>query len=388
MDKAAFENSPSGRLVSTIEGAWAFVPHPLPPVGLDLTALLGPISKASQALGELNGIGRTMPNPYLLIRPLQRREAVSSSSMEGTHSSLSDLLLLEAGAESEQPLDTREVYNHVRALEHGMSRMAELPIAQRLLCEMHEKLLEGVARHRGAAVQAGTIKREQNWIGGSGRITDARFVPPPPNVSVDVLSNLEKYIHRAERDEFPAVLDAALIHYQFETLHPFADGNGRIGRMLITLMLADRGALAQPLLYMSPYLEREKDRYIDLMLEVSKTANWIPWIRFFLEAVVSSSTDAVAVVRRLQDLQGAYRERFQKAQRSALLLRIIDLAFERPALSITELSSIRSVTYQGALNNVNILLRTGVAKDVKRRGQNVYPRVIIFPEIVQALSSV
>ncbi len=386
MDKAAFEHSPSGRLVPTIEGAWAFVPNPLPPPGLDVGSLVGPLAEASQALGELNGIGRTLPNPYLLIRPLQRREAVSSSSMEGTHTTLSDLLLLEAGASADTAPDTQEVLNHVQALEYGVSKLPELPLSHRLLCEMHERLLSGVARHRGAAVQAGAIKRDQNWIGGSGRITDARFVPPPPNETIQVLKDLENYLNRADRKNYPAIIDAALSHYQFEAMHPFADGNGRIGRMLITLMLTDRGALSQPLLYMSPYLEGQKDRYIDLMFEVSRKGEWTPWIRFFMDAVVASASEAIKIVKRLQDLQKSYREKFQTAKRSALLLRMIDLAFERPALSVSSIAQDLGVTYQGALNNVNILIADGVASDYQRHGRNVYPRIIVFREIIAALA--
>lgn len=382
MDSGTFAGSPSGRLVATIEECWAFVPNPLSEAVIEIAPIIGDLAAASQALGELNGIGRTIPNPYLLIRPLQRREAVSSSSMEGTHTTLSALLLLEAGADSNLPPDTREVLNHVRALEYAMSRLPTLPISTRLLCEAHEHLLKGVARHRGAAIQAGQIKRDQNWIGGTGRINDARFVPPPPDETITGLSALEKFIHRDEREKMPALLDAALAHYQFETLHPFADGNGRIGRILITLMLQERGALAQPLLYMSPFFERHKDRYIDLMFNVSVKGDWTPWISFFLRAVIESSAEAIMVVQKLQDLQKKYRERFQVAKRSALLLRIVDLAFERPAMSVSDIAKLLEVTYQGAANNIDVLIQAGIAKGF----ENSYPRIIIFPEIIDALS--
>jgi Fic family protein len=387
MDRVAFQTSPSGRLIPTIEGSWAFVPHSLPPRGLDINPIIRPLTDASLALGELNGIGRTLANPYLLVSPLQRREAVSSSSMEGTHTTISDLLLLEAGASSDRPLDTREVLNHVEALNHAVKRLPDLPLSVRLLCETHERLLHGVAKHRGAAIQAGQLKRDQNWIGGSGRIADARFVPPPQTEATTALSDLEKYLHREDRSATPALLDAALVHYQFETIHPFADGNGRIGRMLIPLMLLERGALAQPLLYMSPHLEKHKDRYIDLMLNVSRTGEWLPWLSFFLDAVTASCLEAIAVVKRLQDLQKEYRERCQTAKRSALLLRIIDFAFQRPALSVSEIAAHLDVTYQGALNNVNILITLKMARDFQRDDRNVYPRIIMFPEILAAIST-
>ena len=383
MDPAAFAASPSGRLVPTIEGCWAFDPHPLPPRNLDLMPVMGLMARASQALGELNGIGRTLGNPYLLIRPLQRREAVSSSSMEGTHTTLSDLLLLEAGAAADRPEDTREVLNHVRALEHAIRRLPELPISRRLLCEAHEQLLSGVARHRGVTIAAGELKRDQNWIGGGVRIKDARFVPPPPAQAADGLGELEKYINRPDREAMPPLIDAALAHYQFETIHPFADGNGRIGRILVTLMLQDRRCLTQPLLYMSPFLESRKDTYIDLMFRVSMRGDWAAWIAFFLEAVIASSEQAVRTVGRLMDLQKAYRERFQVAKRSALLLRIVDLAFERPALSITEIARALGVTYQGALNNINIMLRDELVREVP----NSYPKIVYFPEIISVVQN-
>lgn len=385
MDIAAFSASPSGRLITTIEGSQAFVPNPLPPTGIDFTAALGNLAVASQALGELNGIGRTLINPYLLIRPLQRREALSSSSMEGTYTTLSELVLLEAGAsEASMAHDTREVLNYVRALETSISRLDELPLSLRIIREAHEVLLRGVGRHRGAIIRAGELKRDQNRIGGKGKIATARFVPPPPKQAEEAMSDLEKYVNRQNRDEMPALIDAALAHYQFETIHPFPDGNGRVGRMFITLMLMERRALVQPLLYMSPFFEENKDEYIDLMYQVSCHGSWIPWINFFLRAVTESCQQTIKVVERLQDLQKSYRDRFQRARGSALALRIIDLAFERPARSIPEIAELLEVSWQGASNNINNLIDAGIAADAGMK----HPRIIVFPEILAALEPI
>jgi Fic family protein len=298
----------------------------------------------------------------LLIRPLQRREAVSSSGMEGTYTTLSDLFLFEAGAgDASKREDNREVLNYVRALAGAIEELDELPISSRLLRNAHRALLDGVAHHRGATIDAGELKRDQNWIGGSGRIETARFIPPPPKEAADAIDDLAKFINREDRGNIPPLIDAALAHYQFETIHPFADGNGRVGRMLITLMLIEGDVLRQPLLYMSPWLERHKDRYIDLMYEVSRKGEWIPWISFFLEAVVESAYSTIRVVERLQDLQARYREQFQTARRSALLPRIVDLAFEQPAMTITDIAEQIGVTYQAASNNVAVLVKAGLA---------------------------
>lgn len=379
MDRHGFGARATGELVPTVGGRRAFVPAPLPPATFDLAALLPALTRATQAVGELKGIGRTVPNPLLLIRPLQRREAISSSSMEGTYTTLTDLFLFEAGAEAEAQGDAREVANYVRALEGAIDGLADLPISTRLIRDAHRVLLTGVARHRGARIEAGELKRDQNWIGGGGRIEDARFIPTPPAETPRALDRLFGFVHREARAA--PLIDAALAHYQFETIHPFADGNGRVGRMLITLMLISNGTLPQPLLYLSPYLERHKDRYIDLMYAVSRDAAWEAWIAFFLEAVAESAGETIAVVERLQDLQRALRDRFQTARRSALLLRIVDLAFERPVRSVTNIAEALGVTYAGALNNVNELIAQGVAEEVG----GTYPKLIRFPGVLDAL---
>jgi Fic family protein len=302
--------------------------------------------------------------------------------MEGTYTTISDLFLFEAGgAASASRTDNREVLNYVRALEQVIGSLNDIPISSRLLRDAHRILLTGVARDRGARIEAGELKRDQNWIGGTGRIENARFIPAPPADTPAALDQLMSYINREDRDDASPLIDAALAHYQFEAIHPFADGNGRVGRMLITLMLIERGTLPQPLLYMSPYLERQKDRYIDLMYAVSRDGKWEDWIAFFLEAIAQSSQETIAVVERLQDLHRRYREQFQTARRSALLLRIVDLAFERPVRSISDIAQALGVTYAGAANNVRELLREGVAEEVPF----AYPKLVRFPAVLEAL---
>ena len=383
MDRNGFGEKATGTLMPTIGGRKAFVPDPLPPATIDVAQFLPELTRATQAVGELKGIGRSVPNPLLLIRPLQRREAVSSSSMEGTYTTLTDLFLFEAGAsEAATRGDNREVLNYVRALEGAIDGLASLPISSRLIRDAHRVLLTGVARNRGAAVEAGELKRDQNWIGGSGRIDSARFIPAPPAETPRALDTLMGFVNREAR---PApLIDAAMAHYQFEAIHPFADGNGRVGRMLITLMLIDNGTLPQPLLYMSPYLERHKDRYIDLMYAVSRDGAWEDWIAFFLEAVAESAAETIAVVERLQDFQRFYRDQFQTARRSALLLRIIDLAFERPVRSVSDFAQALGVTYGGAQNNLRELIAHGVAEEV----EGTYPKLIRFPGVLKALQLV
>jgi Fic family protein len=333
-------------------------------------------------VGELKGIGRTIPNPLLLVRPLQRREAVSSSGMEGTFTTLSDLLIFEAGASTpDRRADNREVLNYVRALEGAIADLDELPISARLIRRAHRTLLDGVARERGARIEAGEFKKDQNWIGGDGSIETARFIPAPPISTPDAIDELMKFVNRDGRNEASPLIDVALAHYQFEAIHPFGDGNGRVGRMLIALMLAENGTLPQPLLYMSPWLERNKAFYIDLMFEVSQSGNWIPWIHFFLRAVAESAEETIHVVQRIQDLQKEYRERFQTARRSVLILRTIDLAFERPVMSVTDIADALGVTYAGASNSVKALVEAGVAEEVPW----AYPKLIQFTGVMEAM---
>jgi Fic family protein len=381
MKREEFEHSPAGRLVPTILESWAFVPHPLPPK-LDMAAIVGPLTRAAQMLGELNGVGRMLPNPYLLIRPFSRREAVASSSLEGTITTLPDLFQYEAGAKARTlRSETREVHNYVRAMEHANRRLKELPVSLRLIREIHEILMDHVHWTRGSRMPAGEFRREQNWIGSEpGPI--ARFVPPPPAEMLPALNALERYIRTPPNPELPFLVRLALVHYQFETIHPFSDGNGRVGRLLIPLMLHEEGSLAQPLLYLSAFFERHRDQYIDRLYRVSRDGAWVEWIGFFLKGIEEQSRDGVIRARRLLDLRSTYRERLQQARASALLPRIIDLVFESPVLHVPMVAKELGITYRSAQQNVQKLVTAGILRDL---GEGLRPRMFIAEEVIDAV---
>lgn len=385
MKPADFEHSPSGRLTRTEREQWAFVPNPLPPLDIDLAALADLLTEAAQAVGELNGIGRTLIDPYLLIRPLQAQEAITSSSMEGTYTTLNDLLLVEAGAgEQNRAPDTREVLNYRRALAEAIDSLSAFPLSLRTLCDAHHHLLSGVARQRGATVRAGEFKQHQNFIGAYD-IENARFIPPPPAQAISCMSDLEKFIHRDERRGLPLLIDAALIHYQFETIHPFADGNGRVGRMLITLHLFALGAIRQPILYLSPTLEQRKDEYIDRMFQVSKTGDWQNWITFFLNTIKLASHAAIGTADRLLAVQREYRSRLQRAGRSANLLSIVDLLFRSPIVSIPQIKEHLNVTYRAAQLNVDSLISANVLHEFAGTSN---PKFFVARDIINVISGI
>lgn len=367
-----FKDSPSGSLKATIDQCSAFIPDALPPRRrLDLAPLMVRLAAASQAVGELSGIGSTMNNPYLLVRPLLRREAVASSRIEGTVTSLDQLALFEAGAEvvPDAP-DAREVHNYVRALEHGIKRLADLPVCLRLMNELHGILLEGVKDHRGARIVPGAFRTSQNWI-GARRIQDARFVPPPPQELMPALDAFEKYIQN-ESGDLPLLVSVALLHYQFEAIHPYPDGNGRVGRLLIPLILCERKALSQPLLYLSSYFERNKDEYIDLMLDISRSGSWERWIAFFLRGVEQECRDTIEKVRRLQALRAEFNQRVQRARSSVLLGKLIDLLFESPVVTVPSAAQRLGISYNAAKNNLARMTQARIVDAVALGGRNYW----------------
>jgi Fic family protein len=383
LNREDFGAQKTGRLMRTLRGCWAFVPEPLPPKNLDLGRLVQSIALANRRLGELSGVGRTLQNPYLLIRPFMRREAVASSRIEGTVTTLSQLLLFEVDEGATPPSsDAREVLNYVRALEHAVARLDQLPVSLRLIREMHRILLDGVAPHRGAAVLPGEFKKDQNWI-GSRLIENARFVPPPPREAQEAMERLEVYIHDLDR-RLPTLVDLALIHYQFEAIHPFADGNGRVGRLLIPLILLERGEISQPLLYLSDYFERNYDGYIDRMLDISQHGKWEEWIEFFLVGVEETCRDALAKAQALQDIQARYRELVQKARTSALLGRLVDMLLEHPAVTIPHASARLGIAYNAAKNNIGRLVDLGILTPDAFGSR---PKVFVASEIMSALTS-
>lgn len=390
MDPARFRNSTAGRVtkVGTGEAAyWAFLPADLPPALAWDSLLVSILSKADLALGELAGLGRTIPNPLLLVGPFVRREAVLSSRIEGTETDIADLYGYEAGQlplpglgrEGASESDAREVLNCVRALEYGFEGVGTLPVSLRLMRELHERLMEGV---RGEHATPGEFRRSQNWIGPPGcTLNEAYFVPPPPTEMHTALDAFEKYLHA--EDEYPLLVRLALIHYQFEALHPFLDGNGRIGRLLISLLLVHWGLLPLPLLYLSAFLDRHRDEYYDLLMGVSEKGAWREWIQFFLRGVGEQARDAVSRATRLHDLQLAWRERLAGA-RSALPGRLAEMLFESPVVSIPQVQRTLDVTYSTAQSNVERLIHADILRQV---GESSYGRAFVGWEILEIMAA-
>jgi len=367
-----------GHLIDVDDGV-AFVPAPLPPP-LDLPmATLRRLGDASHALGELGGVGRSLPNPHLLIGPFQRREAILSSQIEGTVATMEQLLLYEA-APTTTPSEAQEVANYVRALEYGLSRLSSLPISLRLVREMHEKLLRGV---RGFDKRPGEFREIQNLVGRQGQSPgEARFVPPPPAEMIEALNNLETYIHAPS--DIPDLVQLALVHYQFETIHPFLDGNGRMGRLLISLEFVERDLLPAPLLYLSAFFERNRDDYMDRLRAVSTAGRWVEWIDFFLEGIEEQSEDAVRRAREMLELRDQYRNELQTARSSALQLTLVDMLFERPVVTIPQAAERLEVTYRSAQLNVQKLVGAGVLRVV----ENMRPQLFVADAIVDVATRV
>lgn len=365
MDVEAFRKSPCGRLVPTTQGAWAFVPDPLPPA-LNLGPLIDVVADANGYLGELRGLGGQLTNPYLLVRPLLRKEAVSSSGIEGTHTTMTELLSFEAGLEDPARRDdNKEVVNYVLALDRGVEMLKELPVCNRLICEVHRELLRGLPLSRRRGGEPGSFKRDQNWIDGSqDDPMQARFVPPPPAESEAAMTALEKFINDLNRPRIQPLVFLALVHYQFEAIHPFPDGNGRVGRILIPLLLHSKKLLPQPLLYLSPYFEANRNEYVERMFKVSLNGEWLEWIDFFLKGVIESSRSAIGTIRNLMNLHAQYIARLHRIRASAMLIRFVDMLFDAPVISIPRVRTQLGITYRAAKLNTERLVREGILSDL------------------------
>lgn len=364
-------------LVEVPQGFLAFAPPALPP-HVDLGwELVQDLAAAQRALSELAGAARTLPNPRLLVGPFVRREALLSSRIEGTQASLSDLLFFEAARTADPGApDAREVANYVAALEHGLARLEALPVSLRLLREVHARLMRGV---RGGDQTPGEFRRDQVWIGPPGApLGEAAFVPPPVPQMTAALDRLETYLH--EPSDLPLLVRLALVHYQFEAIHPFRDGNGRVGRLLVTLLLVAEDAMPSPLLYLSAFFERYREEYYRLLLRVSQAGAWSDWLRFFLRGVADQSSDALARSTALLDLQRTWQRRLQKARSSALLLRLVDDLFSSPALTIPGAARRLGVTHRSASLNVEKLVRAGILREATGRRRN---RIFFAPDIVR-----
>jgi Fic family protein len=355
--------------VKTLEGYRAFHPNPLPP-DIEWTQTLGvALSNASALVGKLAGEGRRLPNPHILIRPFVRREAVFSSRIEGTQSTLGELLAAEAGVAVERsPEDLREVGNYVVALEYGIGRLKTLPLSLRLVRELHEKLMSGV---RGQHATPGEFRRSQNWIGPPGAtLAQATYVPPPPDSLVEHLSAWEKFLHNRM---LPPLIHAALVHYQFEAIHPFLDGNGRVGRLLITLELCERNLLPAPFLYLSAFLDETRADYYGGLRGVSEHGHWSGWLQYFLNGVARQAEDALNRAERANKLLERWRNKLADDAHAKVAFQLVDLLGTNPFLTPRGAQERLRVAYNTVMRAISQLQKQGIIKEVSgARRDRVY----------------
>lgn len=351
--------TPHGHVKDCPGGYQAYVPAPLPPPIAWEGELIAALSFADRAIGRLAGEGRRLPNPHRLIRSFVRKEAVLSSRIEGTQTTLGELLAAEAGAVVERnPADLREVGNYVAALEYGLERLNTLPLSLRLVRELHQRLMQGV---RSGAAVPGEFRRSQNWIGPSGCTpSDATYVPPPADALMECLDAWEQFLHA---DVLPPLVHAALVHSQFETIHPFLDGNGRVGRLLITLLLVERAVMPSPLLYLSAYFEATRDEYYARLLGVTQKGEWEEWLHYFLRGVALQCADAVERMQRIDELCMRWKRDLAGMQ-SRLPERTLDIFTENPFWTIRGLAERLGVAYTTAQRTIDRLESVGLVAQV------------------------
>ncbi len=392
MDPKQFTDKSPGRVVRVHKdevGFWAFVPNPLPPKIKFDSELVKTLAAGNLALGELAGLGRNIPNPNLLINPFIRREAVLSSMIEGTQTQIKHLYAYEAGQmdipgfgpQPSEP-DLREVANYVNAMRYGLDRLQDFPLAKRFIRELHTRLLEGV---RGGEIgrTPGEFRRSPNWIGAPGEgPSRATFVPPPVEEMEVALDDLESYLNK-ENDPYPPLMRLALVHYQFEAIHPFLDGNGRIGRLLISLLLVYWNLLPQPLLYLSAYFEKHREEYYRHLMRTSTHGGWREWLIFFLNGVAEQSQDAISRAKALQDLQTYWQKRCQESYRSVNLLRVVDLFFRSPFWTVPEIQKRLGVTFPSAQRNVEKLEKQGFVREVTGKS---YGKLYMAEQVLDIVS--
>jgi Fic family protein len=371
MSPDEFSANAPGRVVKSVQGNWTFIPDPLPPrVQLDME-LVRFISDAHQSLGELAGAARLLPNPHLLIRPFLNREAVLSSRIEGTITRLDQLFLFEIEPDqNENPDDAQEVRNYVAALEFGLDQIRRgFPITLHMLRELHQVLMQGV---RGAEKRPGQIRDRAVLIGQMGQTFDtARFVPPCHPALTPLLDDLIRFLR--EPQTLPVVLQLALMHYQFETIHPFNDGNGRVGRLLITLLLCERGGLPDPLLYLSAFFERHRHAYYDCLLNVSRNGAWLDWFRFFAIGIAEQARDAILRARQLLDLRESYRKKLAKDSRSAAPFRLLDELFASPFITANRAKDLMKMSFKSAQQILVMLEKKRILREItKKRRHRIY----------------
>ncbi len=367
---------PAGRYVRK-SGYLAFVPDPLPPEVPWSGTLARSLSDADRALGVLAGEGGRLPNPHLLIRPFVRREAVLSSRIEGTQATLGELLAADAGAAvGRSPEDLREVANYVVALEYGVGRLATLPLSLRLVRELHARLMEGT---RGGQPTPGEFRRSQNWIGPAGcTLANATYIPPPPEELDACLAAWESFLHD---QSLPPLVQVALVHAQFEAIHPFLDGNGRIGRLLVTLFLLVRKLLPAPLLYLSAFLEATRAEYYARLLAVTRESDWAGWLQYFLNGVARQAEDAASRAGRINLLLARWH-REVAGESSRVPSDLVDLLAENPFWSVTRTAARLGVAYTTAQRAVEVLKRAGILAPISSARRD---RVFVARQVLEIL---
>jgi len=382
MNPSEFHSPEVGQVILTPKGYYAFLPAPLPP-NLDWSSLLvKALSEAERNLSRLATLAGAFPFPRLLIQPFMRREAVLSSRIEGTRATLAELYTYESAQLTflEPDSDVREVHNYVAALDYGLERLKTLPISLRLIRELHEKLMQGV---RGGNLALGEFRRTQNWIGPAGStIMTATYVPPPVDEMNQALSDLEKFIHTGT--DIPVLARAAMIHYQFEAIHPFLDGNGRVGRLLMALLLAEWDILSQPLLNLSAYFERFRQEYYDLLLAVSQHGNWEAWLRFFLRGVSTQSKDSITRMERLGSIRSSYQPLVEAQKNSERMAAVVDFLFGRPIFNAKQLAEGLDMPFKTSRQYIEKLVQAGILREVTGYARNQIYRA---DEIFNAIDS-
>lgn len=355
----------AGRYLRQPTGYRAFIPAPLPPMPpLDLSGpLRDKLSQADYALGRLDGAVLTLPNPDLFVFMSVRKEAVLSSQIEGTQSSLQNLLAAEAQLfDPDTPKDVTEVVNYVRAMNHGLARLSDLPVSVRLILEIHAELMQGM---RGGRLTPGELRTSQNWIGPVGcTLATASFVPPPPHDVPQALSDLERFLH--DGGGLPPLIQVGLAHAQFETIHPFLDGNGRVGRLLIAFLLTEKRLLAKPVLYLSHYFKQHRAEYYERLQTVRDAGDWEGWLAFFLDAVIEVSQQATHTAAAILKMREDYRARITEnlGRAAANGQRVMDRLFDHPIVSVATVREWLSLTPAGAHQIVNRLEDIGLLREI------------------------
>lgn len=353
------KQSISGKIIKSPKGYNAYLPNPLPPAIEWTTQLVNTLSRADYLLGKLAREGAKLPNPTLLIRPFVTREAVLSSKIEGTRTTIGEILAHNAGVTVKQHAeDLQEVHNYIAALNFGLQSLDDLPLSLRLIKAIHKQLMEGV---RGQHATPGQFRTSQNWIGPPGcTLNTAKFVPPPSEYLMESLGEFEKFLHNRQ---WPPLIHIALSHYQFEAIHPFLDGNGRVGRLLITLLLIEQEILPSPLLYLSAFFEATRDEYYRQLFMVSSKGTWQDWLIYFLNGVAIQSEDALSRSIRINDLLNKWKLQVADTA-SAVPLLIVEYFAVNPYLTITKIATELKIAYSTAERGVRALLEKNIITQV------------------------